>query len=164
MLGQRQRQWATIVTTLAKCFVFAGKTLANTDGIGLVTNTIHYTNVGLILTHVIRRWPSIKTTLHNCLMPAGINNVCITCLGSDLTAGQITIPVITLSSAHFTVYYRMRCFWQWLTLAARGSTLDVKIWRLLIMASVWDINPTFYLYPSLGYATRASATRYLGYV
>ena len=49
MLDQRCRQWAKIKTELFLCF--------------LGQQIIRWTNVGLMLSHRLRRWPNIKPTL-----------------------------------------------------------------------------------------------------
>ena len=59
MLDQRRKRWADVVY---KCLVFAG---LQED---FISNIIHLFNVGSMLGQRLRRWPSIKTALDQCLV------------------------------------------------------------------------------------------------
>ena len=61
MLGQRLRRCPNIEATFDERLVF-------TDSV----NTLKTSNVGLMLVHLLRRWPNIKPTLSRCIVLTGV--------------------------------------------------------------------------------------------
>ena len=57
---QRRQHWLNINLPVGPRFEFACS--------GILVNTIHWTNVGLMFVHRLRRWTNIKPTLVQCIM------------------------------------------------------------------------------------------------